>query len=203
MNPWLISIVAGYFLGSIPFGYLLVRFFRHEDIRATGSGNIGATNVARSGAKGLGVATLLLDLGKAYLAVAIAKHVAPGQYDVAVAAAVAAVVGHMFPVWLRFRGGKGVASGLGVFLALTPSSGVCIFGVFLVVVFLTRYVSLGSILASASLPVFAYFFVRPQSLMTTLGFVAIAALIIGKHWGNMKRLMEGTESRFGTKKVAA
>ena len=203
MNHWLISIVVGYFLGSIPFGYLLVRFFRHEDIRATGSGNIGATNVARSGAKGLGLASLLLDLGKAYLAVAIAKQIAPGQYDVAVVAAVAAVVGHMFPVWLQFNGGKGVASGLGVFLALTPLSGICIFGVFLVVVFLTRYVSLGSILASASLPVFAYFFVRPQSLMTTLGFVTIAALIIGKHWGNMKRLMAGTESRFGSKKVAA
>ncbi len=203
MNHWLISIVVGYFLGSIPFGYLLVRFFRHEDIRATGSGNIGATNVARSGAKGLGLTTLLLDLGKAYLAVAIAKQIAPGQYDVAVVAAVAAVVGHMFPVWLQFNGGKGVASGLGVFLALTPLSGICIFGVFLVVVFLTRYVSLGSVLASASLPVFAYFFVRPQSLVTTLGFVTIAALIIGKHWGNMKRLMAGTESRFGSKKVAA
>ena len=208
MNPWLISIVIAYLLGSIPFGYLLVRIFRHEDIRASGSGNIGATNVARSGAKGLGLATLLLDLGKAFLAVEIAKRLAlslpaPAQYDVAVMAAVAAVAGHMFPVWLRFKGGKGVASGLGVFLALTPLSGVCILGVFLVVVMLTRYVSLGSILASASLPFFAYFFVRPHSTMTTVGFILIAALIIGKHWGNMKRLAAGTESRFGTKKVAA
>ena len=123
MNPWIISIPLAYLLGSIPFGYLLVRFFRKEDIRAIGSGNIGATNVARSGAKGLGIATLLLDLGKAFLAVKIAQHLAPGNYDLAVAAAVAAILGHVFPVWLGFRGGKGVASALGVFLALTwPSA---------------------------------------------------------------------------------
>ena len=169
MNPWLTSIVIAYLLGSIPFGYLLVRIFKHEDIRASGSGNIGATNVARSGAKGLGLATLLLDCGKAFLAVEIAKWLAHSlprteQYDVAVVAAVAAVVGHMFPVWLRFKGGKGVASGLGVFLALTPLSGVCILGVFIAVVVLTRYVSLGSILASASLPVFAYFFCSAAQL---------------------------------------
>src|SRR6202167_5050461 len=100
MNPWLLSIPIAYLLGSIPFGYLLVRIFLKQDIRAQGSGNIGATNVARSGAKGLGLATLLLDLGKAYVAVVIAEHIAPGMYDVAVAAAVAAVVGHVFPVWL-------------------------------------------------------------------------------------------------------
>src|SRR5271156_3849471 len=115
MTPWLLSISIAYLLGSIPFGFLLVRIFRHEDIRATGSGNIGATNVLRSGAKWLGVATLLLDTGKAYLAVTIARHIGAGNYELEVAAAVAAVLGHVFPVWLRFRGGKGVASGLGVF----------------------------------------------------------------------------------------
>jgi glycerol-3-phosphate acyltransferase PlsY len=203
MNPWLICISIAYLLGSIPFGYLLVRIFRKQDIRATGSGNIGATNVARSGAKGLGVATLLLDLAKAYMAVEVAKHLAPGQYDVAVMAAVAAVLGHMFPMWLRFRGGKGVASGLGVFLALTPLSAMCILGVFLLIVLLTRYVSLGSILASASLPFFAYFFVRPQSALTTAGFVAIAVLIIAKHKDNMRRLLAGTEHRFGAGKATA
>jgi glycerol-3-phosphate acyltransferase PlsY len=203
MNPWVTSIPVAYLLGSIPFGYLLVRIFRKQDIRATGSGNIGATNVARSGAKGLGVATLLLDMGKAYLAVEIARHIAPGQFDVAVMAALAAVVGHMFPVWLRFRGGKGVASGLGVFLALTPLSALCILGVFLVIVMLTRYVSLGSILASASLPFFAWFFVRPQSPLTTAGFVAIAVLIIAKHKDNIRRLLAGTENRFGAGKATA
>src|SRR6202046_4334688 len=106
MHAWLISIPVAYLLGSIPFGYLLVRVFRKEDIRAVGSGNIGATNVARSGAKGLAIATLLLDLGKAFLAVKIAQHLAPGDYDLAVVAAVAAILGHVFPIWLGFRGGK-------------------------------------------------------------------------------------------------
>src|ERR1700677_4214200 len=102
MNPWIISISVAYLLGSIPFGYLLVRIFRNEDIRQKGSGNIGATNVARSGAKGLGVATLLLDLGKAYAAVLIARRLGGANYDLEVAAAVAVVVGHVFPVWLGF-----------------------------------------------------------------------------------------------------
>ena len=142
MNPWILSISIAYLLGSIPFGYLLVRIFRNEDIRAQGSGNIGATNVARSGAKGLGLATLVLDAGKAYLAVMIAKHIAPGMYDVAVAAAIAAILGHVFPVWLKFRGGKGVASALGVFLALTWPSGLAVLLVFVAIFALTRYVSL-------------------------------------------------------------
>ena len=120
MNPWLLTLSLAYLLGSIPFGYLLVRLVRKEDIREVGSGNIGATNVLRSGAKGLGIATLLLDLLKGYAAVLIARHVAPANYDLAVAAAVAAVLGHVFPVWLGFRGGKGVATALGVFLALVP-----------------------------------------------------------------------------------
>src|SRR5580693_7363117 len=113
MKPWILSISIAYLLGSIPFGYLLVRIFRNQDIREQGSGNIGATNVARSGAKGLGLATLLLDLGKAFAAVLIAKHLAPGMFDIAVVAAVAAVVGHCFPVWLGFKGGKGAATALG------------------------------------------------------------------------------------------
>ena len=112
---WTVVLLVAYLLGSIPFGYLLVRFFRKEDIRATGSGNIGATNVVRSGAKGLGVATLVLDLLKALFAVEIAKHFAPAGGNLAIAAGVVAVLGHIFPVWLGFRGGKGVASALGVF----------------------------------------------------------------------------------------
>src|SRR5271170_349276 len=132
MNPWLLSIPLAYLLGSIPFGYLLVKTFRHQDIRATGSGNIGATNVARSGAKGLGIATLFLDLGKALVAVKIAQHLDPSNYDLAVAAAVAAILGHVFPIWLGFKGGKGVASGLGVFLALTWPSALCILAVFII-----------------------------------------------------------------------
>jgi glycerol-3-phosphate acyltransferase PlsY len=198
MNPWILSITIAYLLGSIPFGYLLVRIFRNEDIREQGSGNIGATNVARSGAKGLGVATLLLDLGKAYLAVIIARHIAPGMFDVAVAAAVAAVVGHVFPVWLGFRGGKGVASALGVFLALTWPSGLAIFLVFLVVFAMTRYVSLASIAGSATFPLFGFYFVKPWTHMVVFGFLFIPLLVIVKHHENIRRLLSGTESRFGS-----
>src|SRR5580698_3370412 len=181
MNPWLLSIPLAYLLGSIPFGYLLVRFFLHKDIRATGSGNIGATNVVRSGAKGLGIATLLLDLGKAYLAVKIAQHLAPGNYDLAVVAAVAAILGHVFPIWLGFRGGKGVASALGVFLALTPISAACTFAVFLVIVLITRYVSLASIVGSATFPLFGLYFVHQRTPIVVVGFIFIPPLIIVKH----------------------
>jgi glycerol-3-phosphate acyltransferase PlsY len=198
MNPWILSLTIAYLLGSIPFGYLLVRIFRHEDIRAHGSGNIGATNVARSGAKGLGVATLLLDLGKAYAGVMIARHVGAGNYDIEVAAAVAAVVGHVFPVWLGFRGGKGVASALGVFLALTWPSGLAIFLVFVVVFAMTRYVSLASIAGSATFPLFGFYFVRPWTHMVVFGFLFIPLLVIVKHHENIRRLLSGTESRFGS-----
>jgi glycerol-3-phosphate acyltransferase PlsY len=200
MNPWLISIPLAYLLGSIPFGYLLVRIFRKEDIRATGSGNIGATNVVRSGAKGLGLLTLLLDLSKGFLAVSIAQRFAPGVSDLAVCAAVAAILGHVFPVWLGFRGGKGVASALGVFLALSWPSAVCILGVFLVIVLLTRYVSLASIVAAATLPLFAFvFFLRRPDAIVVGGFVLISLIIIVKHHANIRRLLSGTESRFGAK----
>ena len=199
MRAWILSISIAYLLGSIPFGYLLVRIFRNQDIREQGSGNIGATNVARSGSKGLGLATLLLDLGKAYAGVMIAKHLAPGIYDVAVAAAVAAVVGHVFPVWLGFRGGKGVASALGVLLALTWPSGVAIFLVFVVVLALTRYVSLASIVGSVAFPLFGLHSVASRTPMVLFGFVFIPLLVIVKHHENIRRLLNGTESKFGSK----
>lgn len=127
MLTWILALAIAYLLGSIPFGYLLVRTVKHEDIRATGSGNIGATNVARSGSKWLGILTLVLDALKGFLAVVIAQKIAemhsyPDAYRVAAAAALAAVIGHVFPVWLGFKGGKGVATALGVFLALSPRS---------------------------------------------------------------------------------
>lgn len=203
MNPWLISIPVAYLLGSIPFGYLLVRVFLKQDIRATGSGNIGATNVARSGAKGLGIATLALDLGKAWLAVMIARHLAPANYDLAVAAAIAAVVGHVFPVWLGFRGGKGVASGLGVFLALTWQSALCVLVLFIILVVATRFVSLASIAAAAAFPLFGFYFVASRSPMVITGFIFIPLLIIVKHHQNIRRLLTGTESRFGARKATA
>jgi glycerol-3-phosphate acyltransferase PlsY len=197
MNPWVLSISIAYLLGSIPFGYLLVRLFRREDVRRQGSGNIGATNVARSGGAKLGAVTLVLDVGKAYLAVEIARHLAPGAYDVMVAAAMAAVLGHIFPPWLGFRGGKGVASALGVFLALTWPSAVGILLVFAVVFALTRYVSLASIVGAATFPLFGFHFVAQHTPMVKFGFLLIPLLIIVKHHENIRRLLNGTESRFG------
>jgi acyl phosphate:glycerol-3-phosphate acyltransferase len=203
MNPWLLSIPLAYLLGSIPFGYLLVKIFRKQDIRATGSGNIGATNVVRSGAKGLGIATLLLDCGKAFLAVKIAQHIAPDNYDLAVLAAIAAILGHVFPIWLGFRGGKGVASALGVFLALSPAAAGCTFAIFVVLFLLTRYVSLASIIGSALFPLFGLYFVPVHTPIVIAGFFFIPLLIIIKHHENIRRLLAGTENRFGKKKAAA
>ncbi len=198
MTPWLLTISTAYLLGSIPFGYLLVRIFRNEDIRATGSGNIGATNVARSGARGLGMLTLLLDLGKAFAAVKIGQHFAPGVTDLAMVAAVSAILGHVFPVWLGFRGGKGVASAIGIFLALNWPSALCILATFLVVVLLTRYVSLGSVLGAASVPFFALYFIHDMSRLVLGGYCLIALIVIVKHHANIRRLLTGTESRFGS-----
>ena len=198
MNLWLLTLPIAYLLGSIPFGYLLVRFVRHQDIRQVGSGNIGATNVLRSGAKGLGIATLLLDLLKGFAAVMLARHLAPADFDLAVGAAVAAVLGHVFPVWLRFRGGKGVATALGVFLALVPMAALIALGVFLAIVLLSRYVSLASIIAAAVMPVAGIALAPTRSPVVVGGFLFLALLIIAKHHANIRRLLAGTENRFGS-----
>lgn len=197
-------LALAYLLGSIPYGYLLVRFFRKEDIRSIGSGNIGATNVARSGAKGLGLLTLLLDVLKGFVAVMIARHFSPGAgvsapSDLMVLAAVASVVGHIFPVWLGFKGGKGVASALGVFLAITPLAAAAALVVFLLIAFTTRYVSLASILGAAFIPLFAMVTSPDRSPVFVGGTMFIALLVIMKHHANIARLMHGTESRFGSK----
>lgn len=195
LTVWVIALA--YVLGSIPFGYLLVRVFRKQDIRSQGSGNIGATNVARSGAKGLGVATLLLDIGKGLLAVELGRHVAGGSYDLAAWAALAAVVGHIFPLWLGFRGGKGVATGLGVFLGLVPQAAALVFLVFLGIFLLTRFVSLASIAGAGTFPLFGFHFVHARTPAVVCSFLLIPLLIILKHHGNIRRLLNGTESRFG------
>ena len=218
MNPWLPSLAIAYLLGSIPFGYLLVRIFLKQDIRASGSGNIGATNVARSGSRGLGIATLLLDLGKGYLAVVAAFYIAyrsgamAGPFidgvhmhalDIGMAAAIAAVLGHVFPVWLGFRGGKGVATAFGVFLALAPAVALASLVVFVVVFALTRFVSLGSILAAATIPLAALRLAPHMSHFLLFGFCFIPLVVILKHHQNIRRLLAGTESRFGSKKASA
>ena len=201
--------VLSYLLGSIPVGYLLVRIFKKEDIRAIGSGNIGATNVLRSGGKGLGAATFLLDAGKGALAVALGAWFASSLLpswpvrSVGALAALFAVLGHMFPVWLKFQGGKGVATGFGVFLVIAPLAALAAIGLFILIVLFTRYVSLASILGAASFPVFAWFFVHGEK---PLFFVAVqvfvSLLVIIKHHANIGRLLAGTERRFGAPKAA-
>ncbi len=199
MNPrWFIPVVA-YFLGSIPFGLLLVKFFRQgRDVRSEGSGNIGAANVTRVAGPGVGLATLLLDAGKGYLAVWLAARWSDGNVRWIMAGAVAAVLGHLFPIWLRFRGGRGVATGVGVCLLISGKAVLAALAIWLLVVAFWRYVSLGSITAAAAMPLLVYLFYAPghaPPFVVSLGIIAIAILVIWKHRPNIERLLSGTENR--------
>jgi glycerol-3-phosphate acyltransferase PlsY len=195
MQAILISAGVGYLLGSIPFGYLLVRVFLGSDVRTTGSGNIGATNVART-SPALGFVTLLLDALKGFAAVVLVSTMYPGDRELKFIAALAAVCGHIFPVWLKFRGGKGVATGLGSFLLLTPKAIVVALGIFIVVAVALRYVAFASIIAAASLPVLALLLGEGHN-STELALVAAASLlIISKHHQNIRRMLSGTEPKF-------
>lgn len=198
MHSLAFILIVAYLLGSIPFGLLLVKTVRGQDVRKQGSGNIGATNVLRTGSKGLAILTLLLDMGKGIAAVLIASALAGGQMDAAVLAALLAIVGHVFPVWLRFRGGKGVATAFGAFLALNVWMALASFIVFMIVVLLTRYVSLASIAGAISFPVLVLL-VRPaaQSLLFEIVVCCCAALIVLRHQKNISRLIHGVEYRFG------
>jgi glycerol-3-phosphate acyltransferase PlsY len=204
-----IMAFTAYLLGSIPSGYLLVKFFRNEDIRNYGSGNVGATNVVRSGAKGLGALTFLLDACKGAFAVELCGWMAmrlpttPVLVSNALAVgAFFAILGHIYPIWLHFRGGKGVATALGVFLALAHWPALCSFGVFLVVFLITRYVSLASIVATALFPVFAWFLPHgPGGIFMWTVILLLALLVIWRHRQNIVRLANGTEYRFGKKQA--
>ncbi len=202
-------IICSYLLGSIPFGYILVRTFQGVDVRSVGSGNIGATNVARSGGKKLAVATFLLDAFKGWLPVFVVLHrpeiadaVALSLTTVGTIAAFSALVGHMYTVWLRFKGGKGVATGLGVFLALAPAAALLALAIFTTLVLVTRYVSLASIVATAAFPAIICWLERdrfsPAALLLTS---AAAFLVIFRHRQNIGRLWTGTESRVGARKA--
>jgi glycerol-3-phosphate acyltransferase PlsY len=216
LSSLLIAALA-YLLGSIPFGFLLVRAFRGADIRQSGSGNIGATNVART-SPALGIATLLLDALKGLAAVLLAITLTKaglqshhpsitwhlGQpwstaptlvYWHAVVAAVFAVVGHVFPVWLKFRGGKGVATGLGSFLLIAPKAVLVMIGIFIAVVLIIKYVSLGSILAVACFPLLAWFFHEYELPNALLLIGATSVLILWKHRDNIVRLLNRSENR--------
>ncbi|MDR3764523.1 MAG: glycerol-3-phosphate 1-O-acyltransferase PlsY [Acidobacteriota bacterium] len=208
--PTLAAIAAAsYLLGSIPFGYILVRSCQGIDVRSIGSGNIGATNVARTGGKKLAILTLLLDALKGWLPVFVILHTglvpaasAAELHTLASFSALMAVVGHMFPVWLRFKGGKGVATGLGVFLALAPWAILCCLALFLAVVAVTRYVSLGSILAAVLFPLAAWELERGLFPAPALAMcAAVALLVVVRHHQNIGRLLAGTEHRLGERKA--
>jgi len=187
-----IVVIIAYLLGSIPFGYLIVRRKIGADIRQTGSGGTGATNVSRRAGKAAGVLTLLLDAAKGCAAVMIARVIS-GDESVIAAAAIAALVGHIFPVWLRFRGGKGVATGVGIFLMLAPVALLCAGVIFIAIVVTTRYVSLGSITAAVLIPLFIWLHSGLQPAFTAS--IVAAALIVFAHRGNIKRLASRTESQ--------
>jgi acyl phosphate:glycerol-3-phosphate acyltransferase len=204
LTYFLIGLVA-YLLGSIPFGFMLVRLFLKEDIREKGSGNIGATNVIRSGGKKLGILTFVLDVCKGFLAVWIASRIAlaPGLaaatlQNAEALAAFCAILGHIYTIWLRFKGGKGVATALGVFLALAPLAALAGLVVFIVVFATTKYVSLASILAAIAFPVFAMLLPHvAYSPWLTAVTVIVPIIVIAKHHQNISRLLKGTEYRFG------
>ena len=196
-------VLQAYLLGSIPFGFLLVRLSVGDDVRETGSGGTGATNVTRRAGQRLGILTLLLDLLKGTAAVLVARALLGAGEAAewwACAAGAAAVLGHVFPVWLKFRGGKGVATGLGIFLVLAPLATLCAILLFVVVVWLWRYVSLGSMLAALVLPIAVWSLGalgvsdRPRRPILVLSILG-AALIVLMHRANVGRLRRGEESR--------
>ena len=196
VNPFLLTAIFSYLLGSIPFGYILVRAFKGEDVRQSGSGNIGATNVSRTSAS-LGVVTLVLDALKGIAAVMLARSLFPGRAGLLAWAALFAIVGHMFPVWLKFRGGKGVATGVGAFALLVPKTVLVTVAIFVGVVLLFRYISLGSIVAFLLFPLLAWGMNRGQITSETIELMIVAsALVVLKHHGNIRRLLAGTEGRF-------
>jgi glycerol-3-phosphate acyltransferase PlsY len=193
-----VALVVAYLLGSIPFSYLVARL-KGVDVRRVGSGNVGATNVMRSAGRAAGLAAFVLDFLKGSAATWLALRLAGPT--VAAAAAVTAVVGHMFPVWLRFKGGKGVATGAGAFLPVLPVPAVAGLLTFAVVAGLTRYASVGSIAGASALPVVAFLMHAPAA--SSWAAMVAAALIIWKHRGNLRRIAAGTEQRFGSRPAAA
>ena len=199
----LITIAVSYLLGSIPFGYLIVSAKTGADVRQSGSRGTGATNVSRRAGKAAGVLTLILDALKGTAAVILAQIILGGIDNAAWwigAAGIVAMLGHIFPIWLGFRGGKGVATGVGVFAALAPLAVLCAGVLFFIIVWLTRYVSLGSMFAAVSVPVFVWmdslFRRDPDRLPIIVSTLVGATLIVYAHRANINRLMSKTENKF-------
>ena len=210
LTRFLLWCLASFLSGSIPFGLIVVKLAGKGDVRKSGSGNIGATNVMRAGGKTLGITTLLLDVAKGFVPVFIAGHFGLPTHLLAFVA-LAAVLGHMFTPWLKFKGGKGVATALGVALAYHPLMVMPSVVAFLALVFIFRYISLGSIVASLVLvPAVAGLFgprfyptvTEPYGIWPIVAWTIIALLVIQRHHANIKRLIQGTESKFGGGKKA-
>lgn len=195
-----LTMLVGYILGSIPFGVILTRLGGAGDLRAIGSGNIGATNVLRTGRKGLAAATLLLDLGKGAFAVWLGSRILPGDPLVngGAMAGVMAFIGHCYPMWLRFKGGKGVATMMGVCLALAWQLGAIFAGVWIGMLLLSRISSVGGMSAALSAPIAAY---ATGRLDLMAACAAMALIVLWRHRENIGRLLKGTEPRIGGKKA--
>jgi glycerol-3-phosphate acyltransferase PlsY len=206
MLPKFLFVAVAYLLGSIPFGYLLVKylFTRGEDVRQIGSGGTGATNVARRAGAAAGLLTYVFDVAKGVAAVALMRTVAADDYFWIGAAAIAAIVGHVFPIFLGFRGGKGVATGVGVYIVLAPYSVLTTLVLWVIIVYFSRYVSLASIVATSAVPLWTllyYGLLQPSPHLGALVIIAlgVCALIVGKHHENINRLMHGTENKLGAR----
>jgi glycerol-3-phosphate acyltransferase PlsY len=194
----ILYLVFAYLCGAIPFGYIIAKIFKHVDIRTVGSGNPGATNVYRTISKPLGILTLFLDMLKGFIPVYFVKIINPEFYWIVIAVALVTIIGHIFTVFLKFKGGKGVATGCGVFLALNPLSVLICFITFAIILAIFRYVSFASIIAAMMLPISLYWLDAVPELILFSGVIAI--LVVIRHIGNIKRLLNGTENKiFGTK----
>lgn len=196
MTLYILSAIAGYLIGSVPFGLILTRLGGYGDIRAIGSGNIGATNVLRTGNKTLALATLVLDSFKGAAAVTLAWYLIDD--NAAMIAGFFALLGHLFPVWLRFKGGKGVATTLGTLIALKPIIGIAACGIWLLMAAALRYSSLSALVAIGATPFLAFFLYDDPNLTGLCGM--IATLVFFKHRANIQRLMKGEEPKIGQKK---
>jgi len=191
---WVVAAALGYFLGSIPFGLILTKCFTEEDIRQIGSGNIGATNVLRTGKRKLALITLFLDVMKGVLAISTVQYFIPDDSVAPLFAAGGAIIGHCYPVWLTFKGGKAVATAIGVVLTLNPLMGAIAIAVWLLIFFLARYASLSSLLACLTTPITAYMLHDKNLFYFT---IFLTALIFIRHHSNIKRLINREESKFG------
>ena len=194
-----IALVAAYLLGSVPFAMIASKIFGLADPRTYGSGNPGATNVLRSGNKKAALFTLIGDAAKGAIAIIVARQFGLGDTLVALVA-LAVFLGHLYPVFLKFKGGKGVATAAGVLLALDPLLGLATLGVWLLVAYTLRYSSLSALVAAATAPLIAFFLWGRDPLLAAVAIIAMA--LVAKHWANLQRLMAGTEPKIGARKKA-